>query len=78
MQLAIENIILLLGMDVEKEAYRNKFRPKSVDRTFARSIKRFRGLYSDEELRRRYRQALEYKPDLSWVEFIVQAAIAEP
>ena len=45
---------------------------------FASAIRRLRENVSDESLRERYRKELEENPDLSWEEFIVQTAIAEP
>lgn len=71
----IENIGLTLE-ECLRGMHGNDFavRPKPGGHPFADAILRMREKVSDDELRERYRKALEENPDLSWDEFIVMSA----
>ena len=79
LKIDIENIVIYL-----EECRRGKHKQdyerfdQQISPKFAKKILRLRGIYSDDSLRERYIKALEQNSDLSWEEFIVQTAMAEP
>lgn len=79
LKIDIENIVIYLD-ECRKGKHREDFleRPAPVNPKIAKMILRLRGIYSDDCLRERYIKALEQNSDLSWEEFIVQTAMAEP
>lgn len=75
----IENIVIFLKECIEgKHSRYYAERAKPIDPILKRLICTLRNKVSDEMLRERYREALEQTPGLSWEEFIIQAAMAEP
>lgn len=79
LKIDIENIVTYLGEcrrgkhKQDYERFSNQVDPKT-----AKMIVRLRGIYSDDVLRKRYLEVLQQNPNLSWEDFIAQAAIAEP
>ena len=79
MKIDLENIVTFLQecMEGKREDIYSP-RPRAREHPFAGMIRTLRERFSDGELRQRYLSALEDDPQLSWEEFIVQAALAEP
>jgi len=74
----VENIVLYLEESLKKDRlYSINQGPRSVDGETAARIRDMREKVSDEDLRDRYRKALEADPGLSWEEFILQSAREE-
>jgi len=79
LKIDIENIVIFLKECLEgKHSRYYAERVKPIDPILKRLICTLRKKVSDEMLRERYREALEQTPGLSWEEFIIQAAMAEP
>jgi hypothetical protein len=79
LKIDIENVVVFLKECIEgKHSRYYAERTKPVDPILQRLIRTLRKKVSDDMLRERYREALAQSPGLSWEEFIVQAAIAEP
>lgn len=79
LKIDIENIVLTLNECLRgqhRTAYFVRQRPEK--HPFSDAILRLREKESDESLRARYSKELEENPNLSWEEFIVQTALAEP
>lgn len=79
LKIDIENICLTLNECLRgqhRTAYFVRQRPEK--HPFSDAILRLREKESDESLRARYSKELEENPNLSWEEFIVQTALAEP
>lgn len=79
LKIDIENIVIYLD-ECRRGKHKADFERVShqVNPKIAKMILRLRQIYSDNELRKRYREELQQSPNLSWEEYIVQAALAEP